>query len=220
MGFQITRRGQEDRFLSKDVWWAFQWDRQHRIPISKIFARVKNVDAWSFLKKGRPVRECTLLANYARPFVEPGIIWKMFSCRNRTLELLSWRRMEISSPPKVLFCVWHLNGCENIKLRTQSQEIRNRQIRSKCGHLSKLVRSNSTMVVLLWLLASFFFQEAVAASKKFLIRRLKRVKTSVRPWTLFYRQRTRFYREQNVISIFAYVELTYNRSYLMLSTLF
>ena len=128
--------------------------------------------------------------------------------------------MEISSPPKVLFCVWHLNGCENIKLRTQSQAIRNRQIRSKCGHLSKLVRSNSTMVVLLWLLASFFLQEAVAASRKFLIRRLKRVKTSVRPWTLFYRQRTRFYREQNVISIFAYVELTYNRSYLMLSTLF
>ena len=39
MGFQITRRGQGDRFLSKDVCWAFQWDRQHRIPISKIFAR-------------------------------------------------------------------------------------------------------------------------------------------------------------------------------------
>ena len=142
--------------------------------------------------------------------------------------MLSRRRKEISAPPKVLFRVWHLNGCENIKLRTQSQEIRNRQIRSKCGHLSKLVRSNSTMVVLLWLLASFFSQEAVvAASKKFLIRRLKRVKTSVRPWTLFYRQRTkegmistRYCREQNVISIFAYVELTYNRSYLMLSTLF
>ena len=157
---------------------------------------------------------------YVRPFCFARHHLKNVSSWNRTLKLLSWRRIEISSPPKVLFCVWHLNGCENIKLRTQSQEIRNRQIRSKCGHLSKLVRSNSTMVVLLWLLASFFLREAVAASKKFLIRRLKRVKTSVRPWTLFYRQRTRFYREQNVISIFAYVELTYNRSYLMLSTLF